>query len=122
MVDEVSHPGQRPEEFDFPFAEARQLIAAIEGLLDEITGVVAARESAASSAFVGFEGQTRAQLEGLLEQTLQSLRRCRGELGGQITELEEAIVAARARREASLQAIAGWESAIAQYREAQRAG
>jgi len=73
------HPGPRPEEFRFPFAEAARLIAACRDLADGLRGAERGVGSAYSQAQVDFAGQARAAADRgasqVGEQTLRLARR-----------------------------------------------
>lgn len=120
MAEGPSHPGSRPGEFEFPFEQARQLIAAIDRLIVELTSAVQRREQSVGAVLPTWEGSSRERFEAEMRGEVDQLRQVRARLGSQLGELEDATATAQVHREDSLEAIARWESRMADYREAQR--
>lgn len=120
-ADDVVHPGARPSEFEFPFEQARRLVAATDELVGELTSAIQRRERSIAAVVPRWFGASRERFEAEADAELARLRRLRAQLEGQLGELEEAIATATGRREESLEAIARWESRMADYRQGQRA-
>lgn len=121
MSDEVAHPGSRPSEFDFPFAQARRLIGAIDALVSELSTAIQRREQLVGAVLPTWRGSSRERFEAEVGAELDQLRQVRSQLESQLGELEDAVATATIRREASLEAMATWESRMADYLHAQRA-
>lgn len=117
----MAHPGARPSEFQFPFERARQLMSAMDRLLGELTAAVQRREQSVGAVLPLWSGWSRQRFEHEATAELDRLRQLRSQLEAQLGELEDAVATAEVRRENSLDAIARWESQMADYRHGQGA-
>lgn len=109
------HPGPRPEEFDFPFAQAAAALGAIEDAAAALADMVSAHERAVTDVRVNFAGQTRDGFDQGFAQLVDRARTAVMALETQRDQLEDDIAAARLRRDQQLDAIADWGRAVQQF-------
>jgi len=105
--------GPRPEEFTFPFAEARAALVAIDDAVAALRELVDVHERAVAEVRVGFAGQTRVGFDRGFDDLIGRVRASASALEAQRDELEADLATARRRREQQLDAIAAWERAVA---------
>lgn len=115
------HPGPRPADFEFPFAEARAAIEALDACAERLVETVGTHRDAAAHARVDFEGDTRQEFDRTLQDTTEDLDRVVQRLREQAGDLEETVTLAEQRRQASLDAIASWDAALSAHHDGARA-
>jgi hypothetical protein len=116
----VPHPGSRPPDLVFPFAEARAALRAIEGEVDDLTGCARDHEHAAVEVCQGFEGRSRDAFDARLSQALAQLAVRRQQLADDADQLRH-LLAEAARRDADRQREQQrWATRLREY-EADRA-
>jgi uncharacterized protein YukE len=118
MAEGAPHPGARPLQFQFPFAEAEDALAAIADAIAELQSMVSVHDSAVVSARVNFEGQTRDGFDQGFEQLMAETDSGIQLLENQRSDLEDDIQTAHRRQADSLDAIEDWGQAMQRYREA----
>ncbi|MGH8905302.1 MAG: hypothetical protein ACRD0K_01995 [Egibacteraceae bacterium] len=105
----VPDPGPKPGLFEFPFAQGRAAINAIDDAVVDLRGLVGQHEAAAAYARVGFEGQVREQFDQIFNESMGAWEGKTAILEGQRDELEAALAEAQRRLQASEDAIAEWQ-------------
>ena len=118
---EVPHPGPQPTPFEFPFAQARQAVEAIEALAEELERTAQRHGDAAEVATRGFHGTTADAFRELLAATLEALGDDVRTLRAHADLLDQDTAVARQRRDDSLEARRRWQLAHRAWQEAQRA-
>jgi len=111
------HPGARPQEFEYPFAEARRALAALGDFADDVAAVVSLHSDALSAVRVNFSGSAREGFEAGFAEVVGAAEQLRTSLLADRDLLEAEIAEARRLRDASLDAIADWESDLQRHED-----
>jgi chromosome segregation ATPase len=115
---DVRHPGARPSEIEFPFAEAQRVLAAIDAELDDLQGCAAEHEQCAESALADARGLSTRAFWSRLGSRISDLARRRQELAEQRAQLEAAVARARSAQEVRDRQIATWQRQMDEYQRA----
>lgn len=117
----VPHPGARPREVEFPFAEARAVIAAIDAELDDLADCARAHEDGADAALGDAMGQSVGAFWQRLGTRLQDLAKQRAALAAQRDQVAGLISRASALEIERRAQITRWEQRMREHQEAQSA-
>jgi hypothetical protein len=111
----VPHPGPQPPPFEFPFAEARAALDAIEALVDALSRGARAHEQAAALPPRAFEGASRDAHERWSADVLDELRGQRSLLDDDAAHLRHRLLTAHHAQLDRERARAGWRVAHDRY-------
>jgi hypothetical protein len=119
-VGDVTHPGPEPALFEFPFAAARQALAATEAAIEQLLAMVRRHETTYAAAVVDFEGRTREQFEAALELTLAQVGEHVRALQQQADDLSADLAAAERKQATSEADRRRWRADLERWRSAER--
>ncbi|MGH8906227.1 MAG: hypothetical protein ACRD0K_06880 [Egibacteraceae bacterium] len=117
MTDSASppHPGSRPPDFEFPFAEARVAIDELEHAAGQLRSLVDEHRGAADHARVDFAGRTRERFDALFAQHIADVEADVTAFQAQADALRDLVRQAHARQHAAEQAVMRWQGAMNLY-------
>jgi hypothetical protein len=111
----VPHPGPQPPLFEFPFAEARAALDAIESLVAALSSGARAHEQAAALPRRSFDGASRDAHERWLADVLDEVRGQRNLLEDDAAYLRQQLLVAHHAQLDRERARANWRQAHQRY-------